>query len=191
MGRGSTAIAVAVCLGLLGPAGCGSPEGTRSEGEGAHVDRSGGSVFSRGDVRRGGGRDPCSLVTREELEEIRGGPLFEGESEDNECRYDARMIEGRIGLHFVTITAGWTDARAEMAAWREGAGFMDQMLQSTEGMSTVSGANLTGLGDEAFFVRAGVMDFLLVRRGNAYVKIEAMGPPEELIAIARLAVERL
>jgi hypothetical protein len=179
MRRGRTALLVAICFGLLGPAACDAPEGRVDEEDG------GSSARARTD------RDPCSLVTREELERIRGGPLFEGEPEDNECRYDAKMVEGRIGLHFVSITAGWTDARAEMEAWRGAAGFMDGMLRSTEGMSTVSGEALHNLGDEAFFVRAGVMDFLLVRKGNAYVKIEAMGPPEEVIEIARLAVGRL
>jgi hypothetical protein len=136
-------------------------------------------------------RDVCALVTREELEEIRGKPMLPGEREDNECIYygDASG-SGGLALHSVTLEAEWRDAEEVMDSWRDGVGFLERTMRQ-DGPSPLAAEDLRDLGDEAIFVSTGIMDFLIVRKGSAYVKVEAMGPREEAIAIARIAVSRL
>jgi hypothetical protein len=136
-------------------------------------------------------RDACSLVTREALETIVGGALIEGELEGSKCTYHADAADGTAGWHTVAITARWEGAESELHVWRTATGMMDSRMRASEGASTVSGDELSGLGDEAFFASAGIMDFLLVRVGDAFVRIEGVRSRQQTIAIARLAIERL
>jgi hypothetical protein len=177
--------AMLVLAGCIIAAGCGD--------EPAHA--AGGEELARGargeESARAARGDVCALVTREELEEIRGKPMLPGEADDNECIYfgDARGTGG-LALHSVTLEAEWRDAHEVMDSWRDGVGFLERTMRQ-DGPSPLAAEDLRGLGDEAIFVNTGIMDFLIVRKGNAYVKVEAMGPREEAIAIARIAVSRL
>ncbi len=107
-------------------------------------------------------RDPCSLLTKEEIAAALGAEMRESHSDDGmHCLYSPRA-DIRNGA---SVTAAWgpenvkmlfTDAKRVLTQ-RTGSGFQD----------------ISGLGDEAFFVGG---SGLSVRKGDAFFSIGLTSP---------------
>jgi len=69
--------------------------------------------------------------------------------------------------------------------------WINALFESKDG-ELWAGTPVPGLGDEAFFLTAGLMPMLHVRKGDAAIVVEAQGASDvQLVAIARKALERL
>lgn len=143
---------------------------------------------SRGVPRSARDRSPCSLSTAAELQAIIGKPLGEPVRDDSVCVFPGAGSSPR----YVSLTVHWTGGRDELESARDGVKIVDSHLKKTEGMSMVEGQKIEGLGDDAFFVVAGVMPWLYVRKGDTSVAIEAFGSTQEqMVAIASAVLPRL
>lgn len=182
----STRLPSLLCSLLVVAAACSGSDAAESADSGGMRE-----MLARMQAGAGEERDPCTLVPLAELERIREGELFDGERDGSSCFYPAKRKNGRLGMHYLTITAESYGGREALESWRAGASLVDRTTREATGLSGMEAGGLSGLGDEAFFVRTGIMDFLVARKGDAYVKIEAAGPPEQAVEIARLALAEL
>ncbi len=93
---------------------------------------------------------------------------------------------------YVKLVVDWKGGRDELEAARAGAGILDKHLKRTVGQSLVDGETIEGVGDDAFFLTAGIMPWLYVRKGDTSIQIEAYGgSQEQMIAIGRKVLARL
>jgi len=140
------------------------------------------------EAARTGIQTPCSLVTQAEVQQIVGRPLRSGEHQGARCVYAAA---GSLPLP-VVIEVHWTDGREQLAAARDALRRPENKTRTATGDKTVVGTTVPGLGDDAFFLMAGLMPLLHVRKGDAAIVVEAQGASDvQLVAIARKALERL
>jgi hypothetical protein len=119
------------------------------------------------------GKNPCSLLTKEEVGKVIGVTVAEPTRDGSNCNYVAP--DATNGSAMVSTTWEKTEAEAK-ADYGVTAGAMAIGGQVAPGMpSDVTGA-VAGLGDEASFA----MNFLHVRRGNALLQI-SVNLPNRLI----------
>jgi hypothetical protein len=86
----------------------------------------------------------------------------------------------------------WTDGRQQLAAARYALRRLENKTRTAAGDKTVVGTTVTGLGDDAFFLMAGLMPLLHARKGDAAIIVEAQGASDDqLVAIARKVLARL
>lgn len=135
-----------------------------------------------------GVRTACSLIAARELSAMLGRAYGPGMAGNSRCTYEPRpAAAGRQ----VIIEVAWTDGHAEMDAWRAGVRAVERELRKSTTAVAVESVTVPGLADDAFFVAAGLMPILAVRRGDVAVSIQAAAPREQLFAIARKALEQL
>lgn len=120
-------------------------------------------------------RDPCALITKEEIEAALGAPISEVTSDGNDCTY--HPAEG--SLKGAMVSAEWEEAEAAMTGARAGV----KMVGLGEAVS--------GIGDEAVFMPPGV---LYVRKGDVFITINlyyADDPLDKTKALAEKAFAKL
>lgn len=138
------------------------------------------------EAAKAGLQTPCSLMTSDELRQIVGAPVSEPKRDESECLYQVPPSR------YVKLAVHWKKGKDELDAARAGVKILDNHLKRTEGVSLIEGQKVDGLGDDAFFVVAGIMPWLYVRKGDAAVQIEDYGgTQDEMIAIGRIVLGRL
>lgn len=140
------------------------------------------------EAAKAGVQTPCSLITRAEIKEILGSPVGDPIRDESTCVYPGEGASSR----YVKLVVDWKDGRDELEAARAGAGILDKHLKRTVGQSLVDGETIEGLGDDAFFLTAGIMPWLYVRKRDTSIQIEAYGgTQEQMIAIGRKVLDRV
>lgn len=138
------------------------------------------------EAAKAGLQTPCSLMTSDELRQIVGAPVSEPKRDESDCLYQVPPSR------YVKLEVHWKGGRDELQAARDGMKIVDKQATRTEGFSLVEGQKVDGLGDDAFFVVAGIMPWLYVRKGDTAVQIEAYGgTQEQMMAVARIVLARL
>jgi hypothetical protein len=134
-------------------------------------------------------RTPCALLVPAELTSLLGTPFAPGRPGNAACEYGAPRSPDRS----VRLEVAWTDGRGEMQAWRGGAQMVRQEVRKSLGQTApVSTENISGLGDEAFLVVAGITPMMAARKGDVAISVRAHGATrEQLIAVLRGALARL
>jgi hypothetical protein len=144
------------------------------------------------DAAKAGIRSACSLVTKEEMQQIVGLPIRVPKPDESKCLYQAVSNAG----HYVQLEVHWNDGRDHLDAARASKRIITKVMKKespgVDPTAIVDGETVSGLGDDAFFMTAGLMPFLHVRKGDSAVTIEDFGgTKEEMIAVARKALSRL
>lgn len=116
--------------------------------------------------------DPCSLVTKEEIESVLGESVAAGVADGDDCNYDAV----KQGLASARISWLHGHADAAMQGARSGIKMMNL------------GKPVEGLGDEAIFMAPGV---LYVRKGDDLVTVNLVLAPNALDKTKTLAEKAL
>jgi hypothetical protein len=130
----------------------------------------------------------CSLLTRAELERIVGASLEDGVPDNMRCRY---AFAGQPLRQPLLVGVHWNGGRDEVEAARGGQAIVNGRLGRESGQADpVPGAALTGVGDEAFFVVAGIQPMLSARLGDVSIEIHG-ADRDQSAAIARLALPRI
>jgi len=136
---------VALCGFLLVVAGCGLGS---SRNETKRQDQPTAKAKTISSARR----DPCSLVTKKEIEAALSAPISEAVSNGNDCTY--HPAEG--SLKGATISVEWEEAAAAMQGAKAGVKMIGL------------GQPVADIGDEAVFMAPGV---LYVRKGDVFITI--------------------
>ena len=136
-------------------------------------------------------KTPCSYATRAEIQEALNSPVQEGQHDGSQCYYPPSGSGGR----YAKIEVHWTHGRDELDAARTGVKILDKRMAkddpNIDRKTILDGETVPGLGDDAFFMTAGFMPFLHVRKGDAAFSIEAFGSDrEQMIAVARKILTR-
>lgn len=157
---------IAVCFVPLATIGCGSnaPHGEATVGQSSSQAS---AVSSK--------RDPCALITKEEIEAALGAPISDVTSDGSDCTY--HPAEG--SLKGAMVTAEWEEAAAAMTGAKAGI----KMVGLGEAVS--------GIGDEAVFMPPGV---LYARKGDVLITINlyyADNPLDKTKALAEKAFARM
>jgi hypothetical protein len=157
---------IAVCFVPLATIGCGSnaPHGEATVGQSSSQAS---AVSSK--------RDPCALITKEEIEAALGAPISDVTSDGSDCTY--HPAEG--SLKGAMVTAEWEEAAAAMTGAKAGI----KMVGLGEAVS--------GIGDEAVFMPPGV---LYARKGDVFITINlyyADNPLDKTKALAEKAFARM
>jgi hypothetical protein len=97
-------------------------------------------------------RDPCQLITKEEVEAALKAQISEVVTDGNDCTY--RPIEGSFKGGVISVE--WEQAEAAMTGAKAGVKMIGL------------GENVDGVGDEAVFMPPGV---LYVRKGDVFMSI--------------------
>jgi hypothetical protein len=180
--RRTTVRSAVMVLTLAGTLACGGSGASTDAG--VEVPRESSGV----DTARAKRQSPCSLLKRAELEEILRSPLEDGTADGSECVFGSAGSPWRS----VKMNVYWTGGREELDAARTGVGMVNRALRGPVGEQAAPGADLEGLGDDAFFAMAGFVPMLFVRQGDAAISLECSGATrEQTVAIARKALERL
>ncbi len=129
----------------------------------------------------------CSLVTPGELQEVFKAAFADGIPGNSACAYESTSPPKRM----VRIEVDWKNGRDQMEAWRTGVAIVDRETRKSTGQSMVEAETLAGVADDAFFVTAGLMPMLAVRKGDIALSVLAPATREQLVAIARKALARL
>jgi hypothetical protein len=114
------------------------------------------------------GKNPCALLTKEEVGQVIGVPVLEPTRDGSNCNYVA--LDATNGSAMVSTTWEKTEAEAK-ADYGVTAGAMAIGNQVAPGMPDGTGA-IAGLGDEASYA----MYFLHVRKGNALLQVNVNLP---------------
>jgi hypothetical protein len=134
-------------------------------------------------------RNPCELITKQEVEEALGAPVREPRARGSACDF---LPEGKR-LSSVSYAVHWSGGREAMRRANRAetlvASFGDSAVQAEmKKMRERAAADLDGIGDEASFQ----LVTLHVRKGDAYVTIDArLCSRAQAIAVARKVVSRL
>ena len=123
------------------------------------------------------GKNPCSLLTKEEVGKVIGVTVAEPTREGSNCNYVAP--DATTGSAMVSTTWEKTEAEAK-ADYGATAGAMGIGGQVVPGMPSDGTGAIAGLGDEASFA----MYFLHVRKGNALLQI-SVNLPNRLIELMK------
>jgi hypothetical protein len=115
------------------------------------------------------GRDPCSLLTKEEVGQVIGVAVAEPARDGSNCNYIAP--DATNGSAMVSTTWEKTEAEAK-ADYGATAGAMGITGQVAPGMPSDGTGAIAGLGDEASYA----MYFLHVRKGNALLQVSVNLP---------------
>jgi hypothetical protein len=115
------------------------------------------------------GKNPCSLLTKEEVGQVIGMTVAEPTRDGSNCNYVAPNAAN--GSAMVSTTWEKTEAEAK-ADYGATAGAMAIGGQVVPGMPADGTGAVAGLGDEASFA----MYFLHVRKGNALLQISVNLP---------------
>lgn len=116
--------------------------------------------------------DPCSLVTKDEVEAVLGETVKDGVADGDDCNYDS-LRPGQAGARI-----SWLHGHAEAAIQGARAGIKMMNL----------GKPVEGLGDEAVFMAPGV---LYVRKGDDLVTVSLVLAPDALDKTKTLAGKAL
>lgn len=116
--------------------------------------------------------DPCSLVTKDEVEAVLGATVAAGVADGDDCNYDA-VNQGSAGARI-----SWLHGHADAAMQGARAGIKMMNL----------GQPVEGLGDEAIFMAPGV---LYVRKGDDLITINLVLAPNALDKTKTLAAKAL
>lgn len=138
-------------------------------------------------ARSAGVKTACTLVTADDLSAIVERRVSAGRSGNSTCTYDIAALRP-VSL---TIEVAWTGGRDHMEAWRAGVRRVTQELKKHNPDPPVGAQMISGLGDDAYYVEAGPMPFLAVRRGDTAFTLQALLEQDTLAAIARKVLERL
>jgi hypothetical protein len=130
-----------------------------------------------------GVRTACSLVTSQELQTILATAVGPGTPGNSKCNYESAGPPA----HTVTIEVNWSDGPEHMKSWRTAVAKMQRRV----GESTVPAETVSGVADDAFHVGMGFTPMLAVRKGDVALSVQALATREQLLAIARKALERL
>jgi hypothetical protein len=142
------------------------------------------------EAKAAGIKTACSFITAAELEAILKVPMKEPVRDESKCHYAPEK-----GMSTATIEVHRTRGRDEMDGARSGLRIMTKRMKKDvpdiDPTGILEGETILGLGDDAFFMTAGVMPFLYVRKGDASFNIEGYGDTkEQMIAIARTVLSR-
>jgi hypothetical protein len=130
----------------------------------------------------------CTLVTVDELSSILQLPYQAGTPGNSKCSYEPRDAAPGRG---VTIEVAWRDGREQMKAWRAGVRMVRREMQKASSTPAVEAVTIDGVANDAYLINAGFMPFLAVRRGEVAITVQAAASREQLIAVARKALERV
>ncbi len=130
-----------------------------------------------------GVKTACSLITPAELQSVLGAAFGPGTPGNSKCRFNSTVAPPRL----VEIEVNWSDGRDAMKAWRGGVA----TVRRQTGKAAVPAASVAGVADDAYHVGMGLMPMLAVRKGDVAVSVMAPATREQLIAIARKALERI
>lgn len=129
---------------------------------------SGGSQGSaEGLTGAGTGKDPCCLLTKEEVGQVMGMAVAGPTPDGSNCNYIAPDATNGSATISTTWEKTEAEARADYAATAGALSIGNQI----PGMSGAAGA-IAGLGDEASFA----MYFLHVRKGSALLQVNVTLP---------------
>jgi hypothetical protein len=130
-----------------------------------------------------GVKTACSLVTPEELRTVLRAAFAAGTPGNSKCRYNSIAATPQL----VEIEVNWEDGAEAMKAWRAGVALARRKI----GTEAVAAETVPGIADEAYQVMMGITPMLAVRKGNVAVSVMAPASREQLIAIARKALDRI
>jgi hypothetical protein len=126
-----------------------------------------GQGSASGSSGAGTGKDPCSLLTKEEVGQVMGMAVAGPTRDGSNCNYIAPDATNGSA----TISATWEKTEAEAKADYGATAGATSIGNQIPGMSGAGGA-VAGLGDEASFA----MYFLHVRKGNALLQVNVSLP---------------
>jgi hypothetical protein len=150
--------------------------------------------------------DPCSLLTREEIESVQGETVSDMKSSRPEsglfavsqCFYTLPTFSKSISLEITRKDRGRTPAPNPRDQWsrifHEESGRSEREAGEEEKPPPRA---IAGVGDEAFWTASGVGGALYVLKGDTYLRISIGGPDEQAAriekskALARKALARL
>lgn len=155
-----------ICGLTLGVHGCGSEQ--RGDNAAPEASDNGGGPAAT--------RDPCALVTREEVAAAIGEAIVQARSDGEGCSYETEDAMASS----VKVEVARTGGAQEMQAARDAAGVLGRIggkmaegkgAEAQAGEAMAEGGAAPGLGDQAFF---GANQQLHVLKGDSYL---AVSPP--------------
>lgn len=134
----------------------------------------------------------CTILTRAELEGLVHTGLEDGRPGNQKCSYVFAANQFAPPLE---ITVHWKDGQDEVAAARGAKALLGGRLDKQFGKGSplaglISGEDVEGVGDEAYFTMAAIHPMLVARLGDVAVGVEGVDQ-EALVAIAKLALPRI
>jgi hypothetical protein len=134
----------------------------------------------------------CTLLTREELQAAIAEPIEEGTPANQACKY---VLTNRPMVPPLELTVHWHDGKDEVAGARGAKALLGGALAKNFGngsalASLVSGEDVSGVGDEAYYTEAGIHPMLVARLGDIAVGVEGVSK-EHAIAVLQKALPRV
>jgi hypothetical protein len=123
------------------------------------------------------GKNPCSLLTKEEVGQVTGVTVAEPTRDGSNCNYVAPDATNGSAMVSTTWEKTEADAKADYGAT---AGAMAIGGQAAPGMPSDGTGAITGLGDEASYG----MYFLHVRKGNVLLQV-SVNLPNRLLELMK------
>jgi hypothetical protein len=127
------------------------------------------------------GKNPCSLLTKEEVGQVMGIAVAEPTRDGSNCNYVAPDATNGSAMFSTTWEKTEAEAKADYGAT---AGAMAIGGKVVPGMPSDGTGAVAGLGDEASFA----MYFLHVRKGNALLQI-SVNLPNRLMELMKQGQE--
>jgi hypothetical protein len=154
-------------------------------------------------------RDPCSLVSKEEVESIQQTPVKDAKSSErsdgtfriSQCVYTASEFSKSVNLDLIQADPNEPRKRSPKDFWKEKFDpYEDEEPKTNRGDEKEKGVppkKITGLGDEAYWVSNRFGAVLYILKGDAFISIDIGGPDDEETklekskALAQKALQRL
>jgi hypothetical protein len=160
-------------------------------------------------------RDPCSLVSKEEVESVQEAPVNETKSSEHsdgvfqvsQCFYTAAEFSKSVSLALIQKDPNQRDKRSPKEFWKEKFGPYNAKEKERDGKGETKAReekeegtppkNISGLGDDAYWVSNRFGGILYVLKGDAFISISLGGTDDEETkikkskALAQQALQRL
>ena len=160
-------------------------------------------------------RDACSLVSKEEVESVQEAPVNETKSSErsdgffrvSQCFYTAAEFSKSVSLALIQKDPNQRDKRSPKDFWKEKFGPYNAKEKERDGKGETKAReekeegtppkNISGLGDDAYWVSNRFGGILYVLKGDAFISISLGGTDDEETkikkskALAQQALQRL
>jgi hypothetical protein len=160
-------------------------------------------------------RDACSLVSKEEVGSVQEAPVNETKSSErsdgffrvSQCFYTAAEFSKSVSLALIQKDPNQRDKRSPKEFWKEKFGPYNAKEKERDGKGQTKAReereegtppkNISGLGDDAYWVSNRFGGILYVLKGDAFISIGLGGTDDEETkikkskALAQQALQRL
>jgi hypothetical protein len=150
--------------------------------------------------------DPCSLVSKEEVESVQEAPVNETKSSErsdgffrvSQCFYTAAEFSKSVSLALIQKDPNQRDKRSAKDFWKEKFGPFTANGKERDGKAETKAREekeegtppkkISGLGDDAYWVSNRFGGILYVLKGDAFISISLGGTDDEETKIKKSKV---